>query len=68
MGTVRNRKQDREEPQVTNNNNLNRLGTILISETKDNLPNYALLLLQNHKKYDNIMQVTANATYKGGFL
>ena len=39
------RKQGREEPQVTNNNNLVRLGTALIAETKKNLPNYALLLL-----------------------
>ncbi len=28
MGTVPNRKQDREEPQVTNKNNLDRLGTV----------------------------------------
>ena len=28
LGTVRNRKQDRVEPQVTKNNNLARLGTV----------------------------------------
>ena len=34
LGTVRNRKQDREEPQVTNKNNLARLGTVPNAETR----------------------------------
>ena len=34
MGTVRNRKQDREEPREINRNNLDRLGTVPIAETK----------------------------------
>ncbi len=36
LGTVRNRKQDREEPQVINKNNLARLGTVLNAEAKKN--------------------------------
>ena len=36
LGTVRNRKQDREEPQVTNKNNLARLGTVPNAEAKKN--------------------------------
>ncbi len=36
LGTVRNRKQDREELQVKDKNNLDRLGTVPNAEVKKN--------------------------------